>query len=244
MQFSTDLNLGHSNVSWLIVTGRRRITEASLKKIVSGLNLHSLEARYFRYMVRYNNSKKVEDKKRFFRLLLDTRSEMVDSSESKSQLRYLSNWFHPVIREMCGMEEFYSEERWIMSRLYSKLLPREVKESLNLLEELGLIKYSRNKQRHILTEKHLGPKKEVVNIGMEGFHRKMLEVAADSIAKVPEDRRDFNALSVSISEEQVEELKKMIHEFCVDAMKLEEKSTKPDQVYQVNVHMFPFTRGK
>lgn len=241
-QFSADLGLGVNNVSWLLVTGRRRLTRHNLNKVSAALALHKLEARCLRYLVRYNNAKVQGDKDRYFRLLMATRNAMTTSAVTRSQLVYLGKWYHPVIREMVGLGRFFSDARWIINRLYLRLLPREVKESLALLEELELIKYSHNLERHVLTAKQLGPDTEALRLGAEGFHKKMLAISQDALTKVPWQRREFNALSVAISEEQAVTLRAMIRDFCGQVMALDNDAKAPDQIYQVNIQMFPFTK--
>lgn len=241
-QFSEDLGLGHSNVSWLIVSGRRRVTANTLKKILYALELSGPEAKYLSYLVQYNNARQADKKEKYFKLLMATKAKLLSKEQQKTQLEYLSKWYHPVIREMTRMKEFVSETRWILSKFYASLLPKDIKRSLSLLEDLKLIKYSHRKQRHIATDNNIGPDHKVRQIAMVGFHRKMLEIAAESLSSVPAKRRDFNAITVCIPEKNISQLKAIIHQSCQDIIALEKESQDGDQVYQVNIQMFPFTR--
>ena len=243
-QFSEDLGLGYSNVAWLIITDRRRLTKNTATKIQKSLDLAGREAKYFNFLMEYNNCRQANQKEKYFKQLLATKTKLLEASQQKSELEYLSKWYHPIIREMCGMKEFVSEARWILSRLYCKLLPREVKQSLELLEELNLVTYSRRKMRHVATEENINPftKASIRNLGTVGYHKKMMEIAADSLTKVPAKRRDYNAITIRVSENQFPAMKSIIHKACQDLVALEGDQSS-DQIYQVNIQLFPFTKN-
>src|SRR5690606_35145342 len=56
MQFAQDLGLSKSNVLWLVVSGRRRLTQATLDKILKALKITGVQRRYFEGLVVYNNA--------------------------------------------------------------------------------------------------------------------------------------------------------------------------------------------
>lgn len=241
-QFSEDLGFAMTNVSWLMITGKRRITAKSLKKIIYHLNLSGPRAKYLTYLVSYNNARQAEAKAKAFKLLVATKTKMLNESADVSQLEYLNEWYHPVIRELCGMEDFESEAKWIIARLYAKLLPKEVKRSLKLLEDLKLISYNQSLQRYITKENGLGPDPHLRRIAMVGYHRQMLAIAAESMTSVPAKRRDYNAVTVRLEESKLDKLKEILRRSCQEILALEEESQGGDQVYQVNIQLFPFTR--
>jgi uncharacterized protein (TIGR02147 family) len=75
----------------------------------------------------------------------------------------------------------------------------------------------------------------------------MIERAVESLDKHASDEREFQGLTLSVSKETYLRMKDRIRSFTDEllAMAAAEKE-KPDEVYQINLQMFPLTkkRGK
>ncbi|MEZ4741944.1 MAG: TIGR02147 family protein [Bdellovibrionota bacterium] len=241
-QFSKDLGLSHSNVLWLVVSGRRKLIKPTANKIATALNLNATDKKYLLFLVDYNNTASPDKREAVFKKLISLRRNQLVDDEDQNVLKYLSEWYHPVIRELVGLDNFNSDPEWICSRLNVRLLPNDIKKSLNLLEKLELIAFDQTKNRFVQTNGQVMPDRNIANVGAIRFHQKMCEIARDSIALVPAERREINSLTVSVTEETAMEMSTILYKACQDIMKLENKCRNKDQVFQINMHLFPMTR--
>lgn len=240
--FSEDLGLSHSNVSWLILSGRRKITRAASTKVIEALELTGIDRRYFLALVAHGNATKPQDREKYFQEILALKNELLTPGRMQESLEYFSEWFHPVIREMTRMKNFSSDEKWVISRLINRLMPRHVRESLQLLEKLGLIAYHPDTKTFHFSGEHVTPERSVGKWAGIRYHQKMLEMAAHALTSTPKHRRDVNAVTICISDHQLPRILEIVHKACADILEIEKQVDDPDQVYQVNIQVFPFTK--
>ncbi len=241
-QLSEDLGLSRSNVVWLIITGRRSLTPKACERIIQALGLAGTERRFLEALRAYNNARRTDEREEYFHALMELKGKAVDSASSKHALEYYSEWYHPIIREMVGLADFRSELDWINGRLVIKLLPMQIHRSLELLERLSLIVYDRKKGRHVQTGGQVLPDREVERMVAVRFHQKMCDMAREAVTRVPAMRREMNTLTLCVSDEVAMKASEILYKACQQVMKLEAESKTKDQIYQVNVHLFPFTR--
>jgi uncharacterized protein (TIGR02147 family) len=240
-QFAQDLGFSASNVIWLVITGRRRLTPTATNRIIVALGLKSGERRYFLTLVKYTNARRPEQRERLFDELVRIKGEALASS-SQEQLEYFSQWYHPVLRELAGLESFQSDPTWIAAQLHFSLLPRQITKSLELLEKLGLIRYDEARGRHIQQSSQVQPDRAVGVMAAIGFHQAMIEMARESITRVPEERRDLNALTVCVSRDGAAKIRAHLQKVCEDILAIEKESSPGEDVYQINLQLFPFTK--
>lgn len=239
-KFAEDLTFSKSNVIWLTITGKRKLTKKSGEKIAKSLNFNSMEKNYLYLLIDYNNTSRPDLREDIFQKIV----ELSQSRNPSERLEYFSEWYHPVIREMTGLDDFQSDPQWVCSKLCVRVLPKQVKESLLLLEELNLIEYDAVLGRHVRTDEQILPDRETQNFALVRYHQKMSEIARDSLVKVEEKRRDYNAVTLCIKEETAMKISSMIYKTIEKIMEIEGKEENPDQVYQLNLQLFPFTNEK
>ena len=243
VQFAEDLCFPGENVIRLTIAGNRNLSIKGANRITEAIGLTGPERRYLLALVKYNNARLQVDRDKFLRDLLAIKSLFLSSNAERRKLEYLSEWYFPVIREMCMMPDFEPNATWISTRLYAKLLPKQIKECLKKLESLGLIVFDQTRQRFVRSSEQILPERTVNEIAMVRFHQTMLEIAKESISRVEEDRIDVNAITVCISEETAMIMREKLHQFCKEMLDMERLSgPAPGQIYQINVQLFPFTR--
>ncbi len=245
-QFAEDLGFSKSNVIWLVITGRRKLSGQAVQRILDVLGLSGIERKYFITLVHHNNARLGSVREKYQEQLFDLKTKELLIPDEQEKLEYFGEWYYPVIREMMGSGEFRADPAWIASKLYGKLLPKEIIFSIRLLEKLGLIVYDQDKGRYIQAGGQIKPDRKVGKMASVRFHEKMLDIAKESITRVPSSRRDYNALTLCISEESANKVRELVREFCEKVFELEKNALgqgEADQVYQLNVQLFPFTKS-
>lgn len=244
LRFSEDLGLSKSNVSWLLITGRRRLTPRSMEIVVSSLGLKGIKRKYFEALVKYNNARLPEKREKLFQDLLQLKKNSLPGEVEVQTLEYFAEWFNPVIREMTGLSHFKSDPAWISAQLHEKLLPKQAKECLELLEKLGLVKFDGQRGRHVRTGGQVFPNRDVGAMAAVRFHQKMIEIAREAVTRVPEDYRDINAMTLSLNKKDFRKVVRLIRNTLREVMRIEDQSENPDGVYQLNFQLFAFNKGK
>lgn len=242
LKFAEDLGFSPTNVIRLVIAGKRKLSQKSANKIIASLDLKGIEKRYFLMLLRYSNERLASQRQDLLEELISIKQEALSDEPSQKNFAYLSEWFNPVIREMVNLDEFNDNPSWVASRLYFRLLPRQVEKSIELLKQLNLISYSQKEKRYIQSDIDVMPEKHYANLAAAGYHQKMIQMSSEAITRVPKPRRDINAITVAVSEEVAEQIRNLLLETCQKIMDLEKSSEHKEHVYQINIQLFPFTK--
>ncbi|MFW7380722.1 MAG: TIGR02147 family protein [Oligoflexus sp.] len=231
-----------NNTIRLVIGGSRLLTEKAATSICRHLGYKSLEKRYFIGLVAFNNERLPREREMLFAKLLKLKSDISPKSIDEKQLRYFEQWYNPIIREMMSLKNLDTSPEGIQASLCFPLRLDEIKRSLELLQEMGVIRYDKIAGRYEKVSGHISTDDEVDSLSVTRYHQKMIEMGKDAITRVHEDLRSVNAVTVSISKKNIPLLKAKINHLLDEILELEEQCTDPEDVYQVNVQMFPFTK--
>ncbi|MEZ4845850.1 MAG: TIGR02147 family protein [Bdellovibrionota bacterium] len=119
--------------------GKRNLTAESIQKVAKGFQLDSTETKYFENLVKLNQESSNERKNEYFQEMLKVQKKKKIRMISTDQYDYFSKWYNPAIRELIRCKDFQGDPKWIVSRIFPMISVPEARESLRLLERLGLI---------------------------------------------------------------------------------------------------------
>lgn len=240
-QFSEVLGYGESTLMHQIIKGYRPLSKKSAQKLMTTLALKGADKKYFLTLVDYVNAKKTKDRDVQFQKLLRLRSESLPTELDQNMLHYFSEWYHPVIREMIELPLLQSDPKKIAQTLTPSITTEQAKKSLKLLESLGMICFDEKTDTYKKTLTHIDSGPRVKGMGLLGYHQGMIDRAKDSLTGVKAKRRNISAVTVRCSEEKAQRLKSMIQAFQTELLEEAEADNTGDQIYQINLQLFPFT---
>ena len=241
-KFAEDLGFSATNILHQVIRGHRNLTIKSAEKIIKKLELKKFEKKYFLTLIEYNNSNdsKIRDTK--FDELMDLKRQLIPGEIDKFWLEYVSEWYHPVIREMILMKDFKNDAKWIANKITPNIRPEQVKKSLELLLKLGLIEENIEDGTLKQTEKLINTGHRVKNMAVASYHQQMINLAKESLTRVKGNKRDISGMTLCLDEANFEKLKSMIHDFKEKVIIESEKSAEGDKIVQFNIQLFPFTK--
>ena len=241
-QLAEDLGFSHSNVIYLIIKGKRSISEKSAKTIVATLKLTSLQKNYFMNLVRYQNTRKSEERDELFRKLILLKSSSLATTMLRDQLAFFSEWYHSALFEAIEIKGFKPDPKWIEEHLKVKVSRDKISASLQLLENLGLTKFDEKTERYNRTRNRITTADEVTDFAIATYHQRMIDLGKESIFQVDEGERDIGSVTIAIPSHLLPKLKKEMNEFQEKVLALAEQSRDPKSVYQLNLQLFPLIK--
>lgn len=241
-KFAEDLGFSANNVLHHIIKGRRPLTKDAVERIISAIAPTSVERAYLRQLVEYNNCKDEKARESALEKLFTLKDQMISSGEDKNSLEFFRCWYHPVIAELVRLEGFKSEPNWISKALNGMVRVPEVKASLELLENMGLIEYNEEQGRHSRTAKDPSTGPQVHGLAVASFHSQMICHARDAIVKVEKSERDISSLTLAVDEDSSRKLRDLLNKFQEDVMRVESESKNPNRIVQLNLQLFPFSK--
>jgi uncharacterized protein (TIGR02147 family) len=242
--FSKVAGFTSPNILKLVIDGERNISNESTSKFIKALGLKGQMAEYFMTLVRMNQSKSDGDKEYFFGILQKLTPQAKRRDLKAENLKYVSHWLFPVLRELVSLPDFKNDPYWISRRLRGKATIGDIGQALQFLQKEGFVEKTEDgllkpKDNMIFSDD------EVKSLAIRSYHRQMLEQAKESLESVSIEEREFGALTCILPEESLEELKYKLKNFRRDlhtwAMQVTEEKG-GEIVVQINSHMYPHTR--
>ena len=143
------------------------------------------------------------------------------------------------------LKDFKEDTKWIAARCFPKISPSEAKEALETLLKLGLLK--RDSNGKLIQSEEFIQTEDIQTQVAEAYHyhEAVIDKARHALAALPQDERNYYALSLPLPKKMYQEIIKDFYEFrdkIVDKIhKCEEDF---DDVYQINFQLFPLTKKK
>jgi len=223
-----------------IIQGRRHLSTACVEPMTRFLQFTPREAKYFRTLVDYNKSGKVDDIAKYFKKLCDFKD--VDATRLPADsYEFYQQWHHTAILALLYMYDFDGDYEALGAMLTPRIAVRKSRESIALLKRLNLLKKDE--------EGFYRPTKSLLTTGekwhvpaIRDYQEQTIELARDALHACPRSRRDISTLTLTVSAEELEDIRAMAREFRNEALRISKESESPDQVYQVNIQLFPLTK--
>lgn len=225
----------------LTIDGKRNITKNTVTKLIHGLGLENQRAAYFESLVFFNQATTDEDKKVYYAQLVKASPRSKLHKMDKAQLRIFKEWHHSAILEMVGLKDFRPIPDQISKRLRGLITPAQVTESLNLLLELGLLVKTANGYRQ--SNPLITTDDEVQDIMVKMYHNQMLALSVRMLNDLPGPERDISALTFGIKRSDFANLKKHLQLMRKELLDFSAKAGEAEDVVQINLQLFPLTRG-
>ncbi|SHL08986.1 TIGR02147 family protein [Fibrobacter sp. UWEL] len=225
----------------LTIDGKRNITKNTVTKLIHGLGLENQRAAYFESLVFFNQATTDEDKKVYYAQLVKASPRSKLHKMDKAQLRIFKEWHHSAILEMVGLKDFRPIPDQISKRLRGLITPAQATESLNLLLELGLLVKTANGYRQ--SDPLITTDDEVQDIMVKMYHNQMLALSARMLNDLPGPERDVSALTFGIKRSDFANLKKHLQLMRKELLDFSAKAGEAEDVVQINLQLFPLTRG-
>jgi uncharacterized protein (TIGR02147 family) len=223
-----------------VMDGVHNLTDNSIPKFASALELTDSEANYFKYLVYFNQAETLFDKDRFFGILMDLKTPHAHYVLQKAQYDYYTDWFNVAIREMLSFMPYKDNAADMAKRLAPAIPPKKVKKAIELLEGLGLVEKTedgtyRAASKFILTDP------DVQSLFVPKFHQAMARLAEEAITRFPKDERYFSGTTVSISDRTYKEIIELIRATRKEVLRKVGEDQEPERVYHLNMQLFPLT---
>ena len=225
----------------LAIDGKRNITKNTVTKLIHGLGLENQRAAYFESLVFFNQATTDEDKKIYYAQLVKASPRSKLHKMDKAQLRIFKEWHHSVILEMVALKDFRPIPEQISKRIRGLITPAQAMESLNLLLELGLLVKTANGYRQ--SNPLITTDDEVQDTVVAMYHSQMLTLSQRMLNDLPGSERDVSALTFGIKRSDFVNLKKHLQLMRKELLDFSAKAGEAEEVVQINLQLFPLTRG-
>jgi uncharacterized protein (TIGR02147 family) len=241
-KFSIILGLGKNNVSFLLCHQKRTLTPNAAQKIGTHLGLDKLRKRYFVNLAIKQKKGDLNQKLEAHQELVEIRKKLLPRGLDKEQLAFYSSWRHSLLFELTALDDFKMDIPWISKMVHFRLSAKEIKESLDLLQSLNLIRFDVNKHRFVPTKNFMTSGPYVTDIGIVQYHQEFLDLAKQAIEVIPQEERDITSLTLAVNKDLADKITMELAELRRKLIKWSVELPQKECVYQLNLQLFPLTK--
>jgi uncharacterized protein (TIGR02147 family) len=243
--FANLLKINNRSYLWDVMNIRKKkqLAEKYWDGVSQGLKLSHVQTKYLKSIISYTHAR--EEGKH---AIADYYYEQAMNSNIKSvtpafqlrrdQYEYLSKWYHSAVRAFIELKPFKDNYAQLCQKLSPTITNVQAKQSVRLLERLGLISKDDRGIFHVI-EKKIKVGDEISKMARSRFHIAYTELATKSIIKHPPETRNVSSLTLGISKGTYEIICQETKKFKDKLMDLASADEKADRVYQYQLVFFP-----
>ncbi len=238
--FARLANSSSPNFLQLIRAKKLNISTRQMESIARNINLKDKDVEYFRSLVTFDHADEHSEKNTTYKKLINLRETRTVCHRADHQYTYLSNWYTPVIRKLICSSAYPDDPQWLVKTIVPTIGLREVKKSIQLLQELSLINRNSSDTGWVNVDGLHPIPAEVPTVAVVEHHTQMLKKASESLSHFEDDHRDLRAMTLGIPKEKLPELKEKMTSFWEEIIEMSNHKADGDVVVQVNTQLFPF----
>lgn len=238
--FAVRTNMDHSNLIKIIL-GKRHASSANCTAIAHVLKLNTNETQYFKTLVEFGKTKNPAKTKIIFEKLIALKNVSLKTVEP-NQYEYYRKWYHSAIYSLLDYYELKDDFAALASELTPVITIKQAKESIALLEKLGLI--CKESGVYKQTQKLITTGQKWRSIAIQKFQEETLKLAVNSLLHHPPKVRNISTLTMSLAKEDMLDIQELTEQYRKSIVKVINESGTGDTVYQLNIQLFPMTQAK
>lgn len=224
----------------LVLNGRKNITPLLARSIAAALKFDRKAKNFFVYLVQYNQAGSPDEKIYFFDELLRIRPPE-SKALSSSQSGYYGSWFHGAIRELVTFAGFDGDFGKLAGQLYPRIKTSEVKESVELLERLLMIRKKKDGGYEQTDPLLTSDGAAIDQLVIRQYQSKVIELALNALHEVHKENRDISTITLSVDKENFERIRRRTEQYRAEILSIARSCASPDRVYQLNIQLFPLS---
>ncbi len=224
-----------------ICNGRSNLSSEMMFKFSNFLKLTKRQSGFFEALVRYNQAKTQEAKKHYFDHM-STYKEISTRVLNPNEYKFYKNWFCSAILNILSFYRFKGDYKALAKIVEPSITPIQAKQTIQLLEKLGLIKSNPNGE-YTLAHPLLSAQSSTLSVILNNYAMKMIDMAKEALNRLPASERSISWVGFSASPETFTQIQSEIRRFRKHILKLAEQDSNPSRVWHFNMQVFPLSKN-
>jgi uncharacterized protein (TIGR02147 family) len=241
--FTTRAGIKSSGFILHVMKGERNLTRPVMLGIARAMGLNAAQTAYFEDLVSFDQAKLQSDKEYYLDRLASKRKSVRWEALDDRQYEFYAAWYHSVIRELVTLVRDNCGPHALARLLMPPVTPKQVKESLALQEELGILKKKKG-GRYLQARPFVSGGGPVRKTAVVKFQKEMLEHAKGAWDRSKADEATMHTATLCMSNALMKTIKQEIREFKEHLMEIVGKEKRsPERVFHLNINLFPVSKS-
>ena len=238
-EFSKAAGFTSSSYMKVVCDGKSNLSRIGVERTGQAMGLVGFEMDYFRAMVNFGQETDETKKKAAYEEMLSIAKIHKVRVIEGELFKFYETWKNPVLRELAPLMPGATPGE-IAKKCYMDISANDVKETLDFLTKAGFIKKT-GENTFIQTETSIKGSPEATKLAIRDMHREMAKIAASSL-DLAKTERNFSGVTMGISKDSYEQIVKELDECRRKIISIAAGDKNIDQVYRLNLQLFPLTR--
>jgi uncharacterized protein (TIGR02147 family) len=222
-----------------VLNGQRHLSTPLVAGIAPTCGLSRDEEEYVSLLVSFNKARTESEARALHGKLAELRG-VRRRLLTEAELRYWGSWRHAAVRSLVGIAGFRGGAAEVARRLRPRITLAQARESLALLQELGLVRRA-PRGGWTLSDPHLTTGSVNVSAAVREFHRQMIDLARASLDEVPVEQRHVASLTLALDARAYADIVEMLRESRRQIQQRLQEVDAPDRVMQLSMQLFPLS---
>lgn len=240
--FARSAGLGAPNYLKLVIDGQRNLSPEMAERFAKACHLNEESSRYFQVLVAFNQASTDEERNGLHAQLSKFARFRAAQRLDLAQKEYHSAWYLPALRELVACPEFQEDPAWIARTLRPSITESQAAQALDVLLHLQLLERNEAGRLQQAT-RAVTTGEQPSGLYLRNYHAEMMHSAIRSLQDIPASERHVTALTLSVSPETLDVVRRRILAFRQELIALCDADPKPAQVVQLNLQLFPLTHA-
>lgn len=214
--------------------GQSSLTPDKVPVIAEIFGLFGDRREYFRVLALYNQAKSETDREKHYFDLNKIRKSY-QTLVGDSQLKYFSQWYYAVVREV-AQNKTLEELKFAGESIFPPVNSEQLSDALELLLELNLL--VEEEGRFQKRDRVLSSGDEAMPKAVASFANQSLELCQQALYDLPKKDRRISALVLNISKEGKSKVESLINQCRQQVLDIAMDDRNVDQVMHVNLSHF------
>ncbi|MBN1577042.1 MAG: TIGR02147 family protein [Chitinispirillaceae bacterium] len=225
-----------------IISGRKKLTSSFVELLIRIFNLGTVESKFFRALVNYNQASGADEKEFYFDQIVQlnqTPCTLID----KDTYEYYKKWYHSTIRSLLAIIDFKNDYKSLAGKLCPAITSKQARESIALLKRLGMVESD--------ADGCLRPVDKVLSTGQSShddilrhYQVQCLELGKQAVLNDENQPCHTTTHTVFVSDIGYRRILNRLEQCRSEIRSIIHKDEAPStRVYQVNLQLFPKTKA-
>ena len=239
-EFSKIAGFSSSSYIKVVCDGKSKLSRIGVERTGAAMGLVGFEMEYFRAMVVFGQAATEEKKKAAYENMLAIAKVHKVRVLEGDLFEFYDSWQNPVVRELAPLMPGATPGE-IAKKCYPEISAAEVQQSLNFLTKAGLLKKAGD-SAFVQAETSITGTPDATRLALRGMHRQMSKLATPAL-DLPVEQRNFSGVTMGVSRESYERIVKVLDECRRQIIAIAADDKNIDQVYRLNLQLFPLTKN-
>lgn len=239
-EFSRIAGFTSSSYMKVVCDGKSKLSRIGVERTGAAMGLVGFEMEYFRAMVEFGQAATEEKKKAAYENMLAIAKIHKVRVLEGDLFEFYDSWQNPVVRELAPLMPGATPGE-IAKKCYPEMTAAEVQQSLNFLTKAGLLKKAGD-SAFVQAETSITGTPDATRLALRGMHRQMSKLATPAL-DLPVEQRNFSGVTMGVSRESYERIVKVLDECRRQIIAIAADDKNIDQVYRLNLQLFPLTKN-